>query len=253
MNCSTLTRNMNFVVSHIYREGNKCVHGLANIGLSLLIGFLVGEIPPDIREFFVDNRLGKSNFSPWQAVVNILSIQFTALGSVIDNWKWGVSCFSVKEAYLRLIEDVKEVEWVKEVWNPLIPAKMSIIGGCGCDENAHHILFNCPMISVVWIETLKWLGISTAFSEGARNAAIFRHDGFNGEKVVEEAKVGGFCSTGWSDSGLALLNLYPLCALVVCGSDRDPKTFFSYLKRSSNAIFLFSSFVISYRVARVQH
>ncbi|CAJ2674355.1 unnamed protein product [Trifolium pratense] len=166
---------MNFVVSHIYREGNKCVHGLANIGLSLLIGFLVGEIPPDIREFFVDNRLGKSNFS--------------------DNWKWGVSCFSVKEAYLRLIEDVKEVEWVKEVWNPLIPAKMSIIGwrlfynrhptkdnlrkrgvhlnssmlcvgGCGCDENAHHILFNCPMISVVWIETLKWLGISTAFSEG---------------------------------------------------------------------------------------
>ncbi|MCH83014.1 LINE-1 reverse transcriptase like [Trifolium medium] len=171
-----------------------------------------------------------------------------------DNWKWGGACYSVKEAYSRLIEeDVEEVEWVKEVWNPLIPTKMSIlgwrlfhnrlptkdnlrkrgvhlnssslcVGGCGCDENAHHILFNCPMLSVVWTETLKWLGISTALSEGgfehlkmfkglvpggkkvknilqtiwfanifvtwqARNAVVFSHEGFNGEKVVEEAKV----------------------------------------------------------------
>jgi hypothetical protein len=53
---------MYFVVSHIYREGNKCVDGLANIGLSLHRFFCWFEIPPNIREFFVDNRLGKPNF-----------------------------------------------------------------------------------------------------------------------------------------------------------------------------------------------
>ncbi|MCH89269.1 cysteine-rich receptor-like protein kinase, partial [Trifolium medium] len=113
-----------------------------------------------------------------------------------DKWQWGNSCYSVKETYTRLSEEEEvDVEWVKEVWNPLIPAKLSIlvwrlfqnrlptkdnlrrrgvhlnssylcVGGCGSDENANHIFFNCPMLSIVWKETLKWLGISAAFSEG---------------------------------------------------------------------------------------
>ncbi|GAU35104.1 hypothetical protein TSUD_162080 [Trifolium subterraneum] len=48
-----------------------------------------------------------------------------------DIWKWGDSDFSVKEAYLRLTaEDEEEVEWAKEVWNPLVPAKLSILVWC---------------------------------------------------------------------------------------------------------------------------
>jgi hypothetical protein len=53
---------MNFVVSHIYREDTKCANGLANIGLSLDRFSCWLEISQDIREFFVDNRLGKPNF-----------------------------------------------------------------------------------------------------------------------------------------------------------------------------------------------
>ncbi|MCI18227.1 hypothetical protein A2U01_0039380, partial [Trifolium medium] len=45
-----------------------------------------------------------------------------------DKWRWGDSCFSVKEAYIRLTEEeAVNVEWAREVWNPLIPAKMSIL------------------------------------------------------------------------------------------------------------------------------
>ncbi|PNX89980.1 ribonuclease H, partial [Trifolium pratense] len=35
LNCMKLTRKMNFVVSHVFREGNQCADGLANIDLSL--------------------------------------------------------------------------------------------------------------------------------------------------------------------------------------------------------------------------
>ncbi|MCH91676.1 glycerol-3-phosphate dehydrogenase [Trifolium medium] len=33
-NCRKLSSSMNFVVSHVYREGNQCVDGLANIGVT---------------------------------------------------------------------------------------------------------------------------------------------------------------------------------------------------------------------------
>jgi len=51
INCLESIRNMNFLVSHIYREGNSCAHGLTNLGLALssLVWF-----PPD----YVRNRLG---------------------------------------------------------------------------------------------------------------------------------------------------------------------------------------------------
>lgn len=35
LNCFTLTHSMNFLVTHIFREGNFCADSLANIGLSL--------------------------------------------------------------------------------------------------------------------------------------------------------------------------------------------------------------------------
>ncbi|MCI14561.1 putative ribonuclease H protein [Trifolium medium] len=74
------------------------------------------------------------------------------------------------------------------------------VGGCSCDENAHRVFFNCPMLSIVRIESLKWLGVSAAFLEGGFdhlkmfkglywNGVVFRQEGFDGEKVVEEAKV----------------------------------------------------------------
>ncbi|CAJ2644469.1 unnamed protein product [Trifolium pratense] len=34
-NCPRITRSMNFVVSHVYRKGNQCADGLANIGLTI--------------------------------------------------------------------------------------------------------------------------------------------------------------------------------------------------------------------------
>jgi hypothetical protein len=36
MNCLLMTRNMNFFVSDVYREGNVCAYVLANLGLGLL-------------------------------------------------------------------------------------------------------------------------------------------------------------------------------------------------------------------------
>jgi ribonuclease HI len=34
-NCTRIIRNMNFFVSHIYRKGNCCANGLANVGLTI--------------------------------------------------------------------------------------------------------------------------------------------------------------------------------------------------------------------------
>jgi len=35
MNCLQLTLGMNFVVTHIYRDGNQCVDTLASIGFNV--------------------------------------------------------------------------------------------------------------------------------------------------------------------------------------------------------------------------
>jgi len=36
-NCTLITSIMNFIVSHVFREGNECACMLANIGLSSII------------------------------------------------------------------------------------------------------------------------------------------------------------------------------------------------------------------------
>jgi ribonuclease HI len=61
-NCSVLIRSMNLIVSHVYREGNQCADGLANLGLNLDCFTIWNEIPQVIRESFVVNKLGRPNF-----------------------------------------------------------------------------------------------------------------------------------------------------------------------------------------------
>jgi hypothetical protein len=36
---------MNFIVSHIYKQGNTCANGLANIGLNLSETILTPSVP----------------------------------------------------------------------------------------------------------------------------------------------------------------------------------------------------------------
>jgi ribonuclease HI len=56
------TRQMNFVVSHTYREGNVIADLLANHGLNLSSIFFWHEAPFLIREELSRNKLGLSNF-----------------------------------------------------------------------------------------------------------------------------------------------------------------------------------------------
>ncbi|MCI09448.1 ribonuclease H protein [Trifolium medium] len=44
-NCTTLVRNMNFIVTHLYREGNSCADTLANLGL-YVDTFCWWDVPP---------------------------------------------------------------------------------------------------------------------------------------------------------------------------------------------------------------
>jgi ribonuclease HI len=63
-NCLFRLRNMRFVVSHIYREGNACVDSLANLGLSFSsFDLFWSDIISDfIRGYYIRNRLGMPNF-----------------------------------------------------------------------------------------------------------------------------------------------------------------------------------------------
>lgn len=98
--------------------------------------------------------------------------------------------------YLVLSElELDVVESAKNVWNPLIPQKVSVligrllqnrlptkdnlclkgirdnastscVCGCGSAEKINHLFFNCPVLAVVLNETLKWRGIQTAIFYG---------------------------------------------------------------------------------------
>jgi ribonuclease HI len=61
-NCLLLTQSMNFIVSHIFREGNFCADGLANIGLFLDRLTFWNELPLVIKDNFDADRLGKPFF-----------------------------------------------------------------------------------------------------------------------------------------------------------------------------------------------
>jgi hypothetical protein len=49
---------MNIIVSHIYREGNTCADGLANIGLNLDMFTFWYDMPNVIKDRFISNRQG---------------------------------------------------------------------------------------------------------------------------------------------------------------------------------------------------
>jgi len=57
-----VTKSMNFIVSHIYREGNVCTDALANIGLNLNGFMWWHDAPNSIRQEVVKNMLGMPNF-----------------------------------------------------------------------------------------------------------------------------------------------------------------------------------------------
>jgi len=61
-NCINLTRNMNFVVSHIYRKGNSCADRLVNIGLSVTSLVWFDEFHSEYRTEYIRNMLGLPSY-----------------------------------------------------------------------------------------------------------------------------------------------------------------------------------------------
>ena len=49
-------------MSHIYREGNVCADRLAHIGLSLTTYQYFFTLPVEVREAYVNNRLGMPSY-----------------------------------------------------------------------------------------------------------------------------------------------------------------------------------------------
>ena len=61
-NCNNLLISMNFMVTHIYREGNQCADSLANIGLSTQ-GLFLGEFVPSLlASRYSKDKLGMPSF-----------------------------------------------------------------------------------------------------------------------------------------------------------------------------------------------
>lgn len=61
-NCKRLLTGMNFMVSHIFREGNQHADSLANFGLTLQGLFSWESAPPFLSSFFVQNKLGMPSY-----------------------------------------------------------------------------------------------------------------------------------------------------------------------------------------------
>jgi hypothetical protein len=53
---------MNFIISHVYRESNKCADSLANMGLYLDNFTIWYDIRQVIRDSFEADRVGLPNF-----------------------------------------------------------------------------------------------------------------------------------------------------------------------------------------------
>ena len=62
INCLELVKQMNFFVSHIYREGNSCADGFASLGLALSSFVWFPSLPADIRHDYYRTGLGLPNF-----------------------------------------------------------------------------------------------------------------------------------------------------------------------------------------------
>jgi hypothetical protein len=53
-----LTKKMNFIIPHIYREGNQCADGIANLGLHIQNFYWWNNIPSNICNAFAINKCG---------------------------------------------------------------------------------------------------------------------------------------------------------------------------------------------------
>jgi hypothetical protein len=53
---------MNFLVSHIYREGNECADALANLGLDLVNYVFWNDVPQPVSDSFVRNKTGLPSY-----------------------------------------------------------------------------------------------------------------------------------------------------------------------------------------------
>jgi ribonuclease HI len=58
LNSLVRTRNMNFFVSHIYREGNECADAFANLGLGLVNFVYWNDVPQPVHESLARNKMG---------------------------------------------------------------------------------------------------------------------------------------------------------------------------------------------------
>jgi hypothetical protein len=56
--CLSMISNMNFYVSHIYREGNHCADKMVNLGLTLPVFSWWNHVPPVLIDDFGKYRLG---------------------------------------------------------------------------------------------------------------------------------------------------------------------------------------------------
>jgi len=61
-NCLFKTRQMDFIVSHIYRDENTCSDILANFGLTAPEPLWWDESPSNIRGEVIKNKLGLPNY-----------------------------------------------------------------------------------------------------------------------------------------------------------------------------------------------
>lgn len=62
INCQEMIRHMNFLVTHIYREGNTCADSLANLGLNVSTFVWWQDAPNIVRRDVISNMLGIPNF-----------------------------------------------------------------------------------------------------------------------------------------------------------------------------------------------
>lgn len=56
--CLFTIQSMDFVVSHIFREGNHCADKLANLGISLIDLVWLNDVHNSIIDDFAKNKLG---------------------------------------------------------------------------------------------------------------------------------------------------------------------------------------------------
>ncbi|GAU26294.1 hypothetical protein TSUD_55920 [Trifolium subterraneum] len=62
LNCVELTKNMRFIISHIFREGNRCADKIASIGLQSNSFIWWDSIPCSVSDLFNWNRLGLPDY-----------------------------------------------------------------------------------------------------------------------------------------------------------------------------------------------